>query len=265
VAGSKETVSAISTEMIRDYWACQYGPANTVVSIAGNIQQEKVESVVSRLFDDWPSTNPNPWSPAEDVQDNPRLLLEHRETEQSHLCLALRGVSNQHPDRFIFDVINVILGEGMSCRLFRELREKKGLAYDVHSYVSHFFDSGSLTVYAGISPTNVEAATEATLNELAQLRDTLIPESELTKAKEMVKGRLVLRMEDSRSVSSWFASQELLLGKIQTVDEVISIIETITPKDLKRVATDIVHSQGLSLAVVGPKPNEDRLQNLLKL
>lgn len=265
VAGSKETVSTITMEMIRDYWACQYGPANTVVSIAGNVQQEEVESIVGRLFDDWPQTNSTAWFPAQDAQDKPKLQVEHRDTEQSHICLALRGLSNQHPDRFIFDILNVILGEGMSCRLFRELREKKGLAYDVHSYVSHFYDSGSLTVYAGVNPTNVEAATEAILGELAQLRDIPVIESELTKAKEMVKGRLVLRMEDSRSVSSWFASQELLLGKIQTIDEVIETVEAITPEDLIRVTSDLFHSQGLNLAVVGPNPNENHLASLLKL
>ncbi len=265
VAGSKETVSAITMEMIRDYWSYQYGPANTVVSIAGNVQPEEVVSIVGRLFDGWPHANSTPWFPAQDSQDKPRLQVEHRDTEQSHICLALRGVSNQHPDRFIFDILNVILGEGMSCRLFRELRENKGLAYDVHSYVSHFFDSGSLTVYAGVNPTNTEAATEAILSELALLRDIPVTESELTKAKEMVKGRLVLRMEDSRSVSSWFASQELLLGEIQTIDEVIEIIEAITPEDLIRVTSDLYHSKGLNLAVVGPNPNESQLADLLKL
>jgi len=193
------------------------------------------------------------------------MLLEQRDTEQAHICVALRGVSNQHPDRFTFDVLNVILGEGMSCRLFRELRENKGLAYDVHSYVSHFFDSGSLTVYAGVSPDNVENATEAILGELAMLRDETIGETELAKAKEMVKGRLVLRMEDSRSVSSWFASQELLLNKIQTIDEVISLVEAITPADLQRLAGELFRSEGLNLAVVGPNLNEARLSSLLRL
>ena len=265
VAGSKETVAGLTTELIRAYWAKQYGPSNTVVSIAGNVQQEEVESVIGHFFNSWEQADSKPWFPAENTQDKPKLLVEHRDTEQTHLCLALRGVSNQHPDRFAFDILNVILGEGMSCRLFLELRENKGLAYDIHSYVSHFFDSGSLTVYAGVNPANVESVTEAILSELAQLRDIPITETELNKAKEMVKGRLVLRMEDSRSVSSWFASQELLLGKIQTIDEVIETIETITPEDLSRVTNDLFHSKGLNLAVVGPNLNQDRLYKLLKL
>ncbi len=265
VAGSKETVSSITFEMLRNYWAAHYGPSKTVISVAGNIQQNQVEHLTSRLFSDWPQSNSTPWFPALEAQEKPRILCEPRESEQSHICLALRGISSQHPDRFIFDVLNVILGEGMSCRLFRELREKMGLAYDVHSYVSHYLDSGSLTVYAGVNPNNTESTVEAILGELAKLRDIPIAEAELTKAKEMVKGRLVLRMEDSRSVSSWYASQELLLGEIQTIDEIISEVEAITPANLSRVAGELFYSKGLNMSVVGPNLNEDRLENLLKL
>jgi len=265
VAGSKESVSGITADMLRDYWGRQYGPSSTVISVAGDVEHGQVVSLATRLFGTCPTVSPNTWSPARDEQSCPRMLLEQRDTEQAHICVALRGISNQHPDRFTFDVLNVILGEGMSCRLFRELRENKGLAYDVHSYVSHFFDSGSLTVYAGVSPDNIENATEAILGELATLRDETIGETELAKAKEMVKGRLVLRMEDSRSVSSWFASQELLLNKIQTIDEVISLVEAITPADLQRLAGELFRSEGLNLAVVGPNLNEARLSSLLRL
>ncbi len=265
VAGNKETVLSISSQMIHDYWSSHYNPSKTVISIAGNVQPQETESVISDLLGDWPRTNPNSWFRAIDTQQKPRMLVEHRESEQAHLCLALRGVSSENPDRFVFDLLNVILGEGMSCRLFRELREKKGLAYDISSYVSRYLDSGSLTVYAGVSPNNVEATTEAVLNELATLRDVPVPESELNKAKEMVKGQLVLRMENSKSVSTWYGTQELLLNEIQTVEDVISKIESITCDDLKRIAGQYFTSQGLNLAVIGPSLNESRLDSILKL
>ncbi|MFO8011341.1 MAG: pitrilysin family protein [Dehalococcoidia bacterium] len=263
VAGNKETVSSISIEMLRNYWSCQYGPNNTVISVAGNATHEEVVHIARLLFDDWHRVNLNGLYPSNDFQDDPRIHLEKRETEQTHLCIALRGVSNRHPDRFIVDIINVILGEGMSCRLFRELRENKGLAYDVHSYVSHFFDSGSLTIYAGLKHGNIESAIEAILGELRHLRETTVPEDELAKAKEMIKGRLVLRMEDSRSVSSWMASQELLLNRIQSVDEVISIIDSITTDDIARVTDDLFRTPKLSMTIVGPHTDENRLQALL--
>jgi predicted Zn-dependent peptidase len=265
VAGSKETVLACTHQMLIDYWKCQYGPSNTVVSVAGDVHHDEVVTIANRLFGDWTDGNPTTWFPAQNNQDIPRIIADHRDTEQSHICLALRGPSSEHPDRFIFDIINVILGEGMSCRLFREIRENKGLAYDIHSYVSHFFDSGALTVYAGVGPNNVEATIGAVLNELSQLKHTTIPELELSKAKEMVKGRLVLRMEDSRSVSGWIASQELLIQKIRSVEEVVSIVEAITTDDLVRVANDLFHSKGLSLAIAGPNINESRLNDLLAL
>jgi len=265
VAGSKETVCAFAHESLQSYWASQYGPTNTVISVAGDVKHEDVESMAQTLFGDWANTNPSTWFPAEDSQEGPRMMLETRDTEQAHICIGLKGVGSEHPDRFIFDVLNVILGEGMSSRLFRELRENKGLVYDVHSYVSHYFDSGSLTVYAGTGTTHIEAATDAILSELAQLKQKSVPESEIAKAKEMVKGRLVLRMEDSRSVSGWIGSQELLIGKIKTIDEIISIVEAITASDLQRVANGLFHSKGLSLAIVGPKLNESRLQSLLVL
>jgi len=265
VAGARDTVCALTEAHLRSYWERQYGPGNIVITVAGDVGHEDVRAMAEELFGDWDGGAPAPWFPADELQDRPRLRLENRDSEQVHLCIGLRGVSSDHPDRFIFDVLNVILGEGMSSRLFRELRENKGLVYDVHSYVNHYFDSGSLTIYAGIGMGNLEAATGAILNELVRLKEQPVPESELAKAKEMVKGRLVLRMEDSRSVAGWVGSQELLLGKIKTVDEVVSIVETITPADLHRVACNYFSSNRLSVAAVGPNLNEDRLRRLLVL
>jgi len=203
--------------------------------------------------------------PAEDSQDRPRLRIESRKTEQVHLCLALRGLSHMHPDRFVLDLLNVVLGEGMSSRLFLELREKKGLAYDVHSHVSYFRDSGSLAVYAGVDPKKVELTLEAVLKELVRLRDDRIPEAEVVKAKEMGKGRLLLRMEDTRSVAGWIGGQELLTGRILTVDEVVSIVDAITDSEMQRVARELFLTSKLNMALVGPVRNKGRLERLLKI
>ena len=176
-----------------------------------------------------------------------------------------KGLSLHHPDRYIMNILNIILGEGMSCRLFREIRERLGLAYDIHSYVSHFMDSGSLVVYGGVSPNNVESLIQAVLAELAKLKNEVVPAAELAKAKEMAKGRLLLRMEDSRSVSSWNGGQEILLGRIKSVEEMVSIIESVSTADIKRVAGDLFCSRGLNLATVGPDFNENRIKDLLVL
>jgi len=168
------------------------------------------------------------------------------------------------PDRFNLDLLNVILGEGMSSRLFLEIRERQGLAYDIHSYVDHFLDSGAVTIYAGVDIKRIDSAIDAILAELSRLKDE-VPEAELTKAKELAKGRLMLRMEDTRSVSGWMGGQEVLTGRILTVDEVVSIIDAITIPDLGRVARELFTTDKLNLAIVGPFHDGERFQCLLQL
>ena len=264
VAGSKETVAALSREMLLEYLSRQYVANNTVVSVAGDIGDEEVLASLSSVFGDWTTGTLQPPFPAEESQDEPRLHIEHRDTEQAHLCLSLRGLSTFHPDRFNLDLLNVILGEGMSSRLFLEIRERRGLAYDIHSYVDHFLDSGAVTVYAGVDPKRVDATIEAILEELRRLKDG-VPALELAKAKELAKGRLLLRMEDTRNVAGWMGGQELLTGRILTADEVVSIIDAITPEDLERVARDLFITEKLNLAIVGPIAGGDRLGSLLQL
>ncbi len=265
VAGDKDTVSAINRQMVLDYLPRFYIPGNTVLSVAGDISHEEVVDSVAKAFGDWTVGVAGALFPAENSQDAPRLRVESRKTEQVHLCLSVRGVSHQHPDRFILDLLNVVLGEGMSSRLFLELREKRGLAYDIHSHVTYFRDSGSLAVYAGVDPKKLDLTVEAVLSELMRLRDEPIPEAEITKAKEMGKGRLLLRMEDTRSVAGWMGGQELLNGKILTVDEVVAIVDAITASEIQRVARELFLTSKLSLALVGPARNKGRLQKLLRL
>jgi len=265
IAGNKDTVSAISRQMVLDYLPRFYIPGNTVLSVAGDISHEEVVDSVAKAFGDWTVGVAGALFPAENSQDAPRLRAESRKTEQVHLCLSVRGVSHQHPDRFILDLLNVVLGEGMSSRLFLELREKRGLAYDIHSHVTYFRDSGSLAIYAGVDPKKLDLTVEAVLSELMRLRDEPIPEAEITKAKEMGKGRLLLRMEDTRSVAGWMGGQELLNGKILTVDEVVAIVDAITASEIRRVARELFLTSKLSLALVGPARNKGRLQKLLRL
>jgi len=264
VAGSKETVSALSRQTLLDYRAHQYVPNNAVVSVAGDISHEEVLASLISASGDWHQGVPQPWFSAQDSQETPRLCLERRDTEQAHLCLALRGLSYLHPDRFNLDLLNVILGEGMSSRLFLEIRERQGLAYDIHSYADHFLDSGAVTIYAGVDLKRIDSAIEAILAELRRLKDE-VPEAELTKAKELTKGRLMLRMEDTRSVSGWMGGQEVLTGRILTVDDVVSIIDAITIPDLGRVAQALFTTEKLNLAIVGPFPSAERFQCLLQL
>jgi predicted Zn-dependent peptidase len=250
--------------MALEYMYHQYAHSNAVVAVAGNISHDEVVSSLSQALADWSNEMPISWCPAEEAEGQPRLRLEYKKTEQAHLCLALHGLSILHPDRFALDLLSVLLGEGMSSRLFLELRERRGLAYDVQSYASHFLDSGAVVVYAGVKPENMERATKVIIAELNRLSDD-IPEAELLKVKEMMKGRLLLRMEDTRNVAGWLGSQELLLNRIYTIDDIISIIDAISTEELKRVAQGLLHTNKPHLAVVGPIHSERGLRRLLDL
>jgi predicted Zn-dependent peptidase len=179
------------------------------------------------------------------------------------VLLGYPAYSAFHPDRYILDVLNTILGEGMSSRLFLEIRETRSLAYYVHSSAAHYLDTGAFVVGAAVDPRKVDECIRAIRSELDRLRVTLVPESELVKAKEYIKGRILLRMEDSRAVSSWIGGQELLRGEIRSVDEVVEAIEKVTAEDLQRVAGDILRDDRANLAVVGPYRKQARFERLI--
>ena len=264
IAGSKDSVAATTRDMTFDYLASQYRPDNTVLSIAGAVQHDEVVTLVNRLMGGWANKQKALEYSAYEERPARRLLVETRDTEQVHLSLALPGLSLFHPQRFVLDLLNIILGEGMSSRLFTEIRDKLGLAYSIHSYAEHFLDTGALTISAGVETERLEIAVKAILDELAKLREP-IPEAEFVKAKELFKGRLLLRMEDSRSVAGWMGGQEILTGHILNVDEIIAIIEAITAGELQQLASDLLREEKLRLAVVGPVKQEDALEELLKI
>ncbi len=264
IAGSVESMSAITRDMMIDYLQAQYLADNIVVAIAGNIQHEAAVTAVNQATANWPGRRPRSGYLSFTERGNPRLKLEKRETEQAHLCLALPGLALPHPQRFPLDLLNVILGEGMSSRLFTEIRDKLGLAYSIHSYIDHNLDSGAVTIYAGVEPKKLPVAIEAILEQLAQLKEP-VPEDELAKAKELTKGHLLLRMEDTRSVVGWLGGQEILSEQIRTVDEVVSIIDAITADEIKQVAQELFLADRLRLAVVGPVADSEPLEVLLKL
>jgi len=263
VAGTEESVKAIDRQTAIDYRSRQYVPNNMVLSVAGSIEHRQVVEQVAAFWSDCPSGSPSSWYPATDGQ-GPRCALHYKKSEQAHLCLAVRGLSLQHPDRHALALLSLILGEGMSSRLFLELRERQGLVYDVHSYVSHFLDSGAFTVYAGVDPARTVDALKIILSELVRLRDG-VEEEELVKAKELAKGRLLLRLEDTRNVAGWLGGQELLLGEVRTPDQVVELLEAVTLHDVQRVACALLVSDQLHMALVGPFRSDRRFAPLLKL
>ena len=263
VGGTPESVAEIQQKDIREYMHQQYNPANTVVAVAGNVSHDEVVDMLVETTRDWKPLEPLKWEPATDGVQGLVVKIERRRSDQSHVCLAVPGLSLAHPDRFAFNLMNTILGDGMSSRLFLNLRERQGLAYEVFSSVSHFRDCGSLVVYCGVEPKKTKTAVQAMVNELHAMREE-VPQQELNKSKEYAKGRLLLRMEDSRSVAAWLGTQELLLGKIALVEDVIGHIDAVTSEDVARVGQRVLNEENLRLAMVGPNRSDQALRKLLR-
>jgi predicted Zn-dependent peptidase len=262
VAGTKESVNAMTRDQLVNFAERHYSPDNAVLAVAGPVEHAAIADGAAELFTKWPTQADANWQPFEGDLAGPRFLVKQKDTEQAHVCLAAPGMSYVDPDRFALDLLNVILGEGMSSRLFLEVRERRGLAYDVHSYVNRFRDTGSLVVYAGVDPPRIEDTINAVLEEVAKLRHG-IPQDEITRAKEFWKGRMELRLEDTRSLASWLGSQELLLDRIYTPEEVVAEIDAVSHDHLIRVAEETFAPGKLSLALIGPFDSDEKFRQLL--
>ena len=264
VIGYKQTVSSITREQLVDHVAHRYMPSNAVVSIAGNIEHQDAMAQIEPLFGKWAASQLSTGYITNDRQTEAKVRIEPQDIEQAHLCLAVHGFSHSHQQRFTIDLLNIVLGGGMSSRLFAEIRERRGLAYDIHSYTEHFLSSGSFAVYAGVDPQKVETVVVAILEEIHKLKQGITAD-ELTRAKELSKGRSYLRLEDSRNVALWHGTQEILLRKILSLDDIIALVDAITMEELEEVAEKVLVDSGLNLAVTGPLKEEEPLRQLLKI
>ncbi len=261
VGGTPESVDAITRDDLVALMQRQYGPSNVVISVAGGVSQEEVLEEVVGATEGWKPRDTMLWSPVSVDQEDAALRLEYKEAEQAHICVGMPAAALDHPDRYAQSLVNIMLGEGMSSRLFLEVREKQGLAYDVHSSLSQYRDCGSLVVYCGSEPSRSQKSLEAIMGQLSAMREGF-SERELEKAREYSKGRIMLRMEDTRSVAMWQGGQELLLNRVATVDEVVSAIEGVTLDDVNRVARELVDERRLNLAVVGPFESDERFREV---
>ena len=264
VAGTKETVRSLSRDDLVAYMGHQYVLSNMVVSVAGDIDHEDVVAKVGELTGGWRSSELLAWQPAANGQKEPLLKMERRKTDQAHICVGFHGLAADHPDRYALDLLSSLLGEGMSSRLFLEVREKEALAYDVHSSAEHMRDCGTFTVYAGVDPKRASKAIRTILRVLGRVGEG-IPRDELDKTREFAKGRLLLRMEDTRAVGGWLGGQELLKGKIMTVDQVVSHLDEIRTEDLERIAAEVIREDNLSVSIVGPYNSDRQFRGLLEI
>jgi len=265
IAGTKESVSNVSREQMLDYVGRTYLPCSAVVSIAGNLDHDQVLEQISQGLADWQARPVPSFLAAAEAPPGPSLHVQFKETEQAHLCLGLRGFSYDDPAYFVLSLLNVILGEGMSSRLWLEIREKRGLAYSVGSYTSHLSDTGAVVLYAGVPPQQAGDVISAMLEQLDVLRREPVPEAELRKAKEYLKGHMLLRMEDTFANAQWFGKQEVLNQQVLTVDQVVERLEAATALQIQQVAQRLFSRDQLRLATIGPFKDEMDFRSRLTL
>jgi len=251
ICGDEDGIRALPEATIRAFWRTTYRPANTVVAVAGDIDHDRAVALAAQAFGTGNGVIPG-FSPAPSLPAGDRVLTDRRHTAQAQLVVGVPGLHRDHPDAWTLAVLNTVLGDGMSSRLFLSVREARGLAYDIGSGLVDYADAGALVVSAGVDPASLREALGAILVELARLRDEPIPADELDKAKRYLSGGLELRMDETRHVASWIGGQEALHDRVLTVDEALAAVDAVTADDILRVARTLVHDDGLRLAAVAP-------------
>jgi predicted Zn-dependent peptidase len=222
-----------------------------VIAAAGNLEHEKLRDLVQRAFEDLPALAPSMETAPPAV--SPGIAVRHKDIEQSHICVGTPAYPQVHNDRHALYLLNTILGGSMSSRLFQHIREDRGLAYAVFSTLTTYTDAGIISVYAGCATEKVNEVIALTLAEMNTLREELVPDDELRRAKDHLKGSLMLGLESTSSRMSHVARQELYFRRQFTLDEMLDSIERVSREDVQRVARDLFRDDGLAATVVGPE------------
>jgi predicted Zn-dependent peptidase len=264
IAGSEETVGNTDRAKMVDFWQRNYGPERLVVAAGGDIRHEDVVTLTERFFGDLtPQGEPDHYVPAVVNQTAKRVQVVNRETEQAHLCVGFPALSYHDERRYAQSTIEAILSAGMSSRLFQEIRERRGLVYSVYGYFRGYEDVGQGVIYAGTDVDRVEETISAVVGELQKIRDIPVPPDELENSKTLRKGRLLMGLEDSRSVASWVGSQEATYGEIKTPEQIMELIDAVTVEQVQAVASEILQGDRLGLTLIGPYEDDSAFGDLL--
>jgi predicted Zn-dependent peptidase len=265
ICGDEDGIRALPAATIRDFWRSTYRPANTVVAVAGDIDHPSSVDLVGAAFGTGNGAVPG-FAAAPSLPAGERALLRsRRDATQAQLIVGVPALRRDHPDAWTLAVLNAILGDGMSSRLFLSVREAQGLAYDVSSGLVDYADAGSLEISAGVDPERLPAALSALLAELVRLRDEDVPAEELAKTKAYLSGGLELRMDETRHLASWIGGQEALHDKVLTLDEALAAVAAVEASDVRELASRLFVDDGLRLAAVAPARYLRGLERRLRL
>jgi predicted Zn-dependent peptidase len=253
ILGSRETVEAFTSEILQQYFDAVYVAPNLIVSAAGNVEHARLRELIDGAFGGLRRSA----GPYADTVPRvvPQVMVRSKELEQSHVCLGTNSYQQNHPDRYVSYIMNTVLGGSMSSRLFQNVREKRGLAYAVFSGLSAYRDAGNITIYAGCANEAVPEVVDLCVEELRGMKQP-VPDAELRRAKDHLKGSLMLSLENTASRMSHLARQEIYFERHFGLDETLAGVERVSAEDVVRVAGDLFANGSLAATIVGPRPHE---------
>ncbi|MDP3645548.1 MAG: pitrilysin family protein [bacterium] len=265
ILGPKENIRTFSRTDFTEYLQRNYTPSNTVVCVAGAFSEKKVFAKITREFGRLKKADAPGLMPFVGVQNTPRIAIKEKKTDQTQLMLGVPAYPYLHKDEYALGVLTTILGGGMSSRLFMEVREKRGLAYSVHASTEKYPDTGYFVVQAGVEHGKLQKTVETILAEFRKIKRVRVSKEELEKAKSYIKGTMTLSLETSDRVAQNATTSMLELGRVRPLEENIKGIDKVTAIDIQRVASDILKTSKLNLAIIGPHAEKEKLLKLLRV
>ncbi len=262
ILGTRENVARFDADTIKGFFHRFYQPERIVISVAGNLEHNRFVDLVGPAFE---SVRPGNGFP-ERITPNGRCMvnLHHRDLEQAHVCLGTTGISIADPRRYAYSLMNTILGGNMSSRLFQEIREKRGLAYAVYSFISSYVDTGMFGAYVGVNPKNTYETTLLILKEIGKLKENLVSPNELRDAKEFTKGSLLLASESNDNQMARLAQNEIHFGRYITLQDIVNSIEAVTEGDVLDLAKTLFQPNQFALTLLGPVTDKQAYDEILK-
>jgi predicted Zn-dependent peptidase len=261
--GTKETVKAATRKTFLDYIGHWYTPQRIVVGVAGAVGDDLLPTLEGLLGDMQDDGSGSPAPAQLEHTTEPQIRMHRKDSDQANICLGVPSYPLEHPDRYALQLLGTVLGTGMSSRLFLEVRERRGLAYYVYAVNSSYTDTGTLASQAGVDLNRADEAVGVIADEFRKLTDNPVPADELEKARALAKGRFVLQTESPNGLILFGLRREVLEGQAVEPEELLAGIDAVTAEDVQRVAQDVIGSNGMRLAVIGPFDDEDRFRSRL--
>ncbi|MDR3642422.1 MAG: pitrilysin family protein [Candidatus Doudnabacteria bacterium] len=265
IAGTKEIVTKFTREMFADYIFRHYQTPNMILGVSGKYNAKQLDELIGTHWKNYPKKRFYGWDKVADKQKQPRMKIDYKDTKQAHLALGFKGFAYGDKRNAAVSVLAAVLGGGMSSRMFTEVREKRGLGYYVRSSPGSYQDTGSFTVSAGVQVDKISEALKVILAELKKIKDAPVGAKEMLKAKEYIKGKSILALEDNQVRLDWFLERAAFYKNIETPEQVFKRIDSVTTSDVQKAARELFQNKKMTLAVIGPYKNEGQFKKILKV